>query len=78
MRVIKILLINFIVLLGGLILAEKILPVISLPIYSERTINLREHSPDQNKTFTVNKTDEKIKIYFLSNKFKKVETFITN
>jgi lysophospholipase L1-like esterase len=63
MRVIKILLINFIVLLGGLILAEKILPVISLPIYSERTINLREHSPDQNKTFTVNKTDEKINFF---------------
>ena len=63
MRVIKILLINFIVLFGGLILVEKILPVISLPIYSERTINLREHSPDQNKTFTVNKTDEKINFF---------------
>ncbi|MDG1385806.1 MAG: SGNH/GDSL hydrolase family protein [Flavobacteriaceae bacterium] len=62
-KIFKILLINFIVLFGGLILAEKILPVISLPIYSERTINLREHSPDQNKTFKVNKTDEKINFF---------------
>ena len=62
-KIFKILLINLTVLLTGFILVEKLLPVISLPIYSERTINLREHSPDQNKTFTVNKTDKKINFF---------------
>ena len=65
----KILLINLTVLLTGLILVEKLLPVISLPIYSERTINLREHSPDQNKTFTVNITDKKINFFTNSDGF---------
>ena len=62
-KIFKIILTNLTVLLTGLILVEKLLPVISLPIYSERTINLREHSPDQNKTFTVNKTDKKINFF---------------
>ena len=62
-KIFKTLLINLTVLLVGLILVEKLLPVISLPIYSERTINLREHSPNQNKTFTINKTDEKINFF---------------
>ena len=65
----KILLINLTILLTGLILVEKLLPVISLPIYSERTINLREHSPDQNKTFTVNITDKKINFFTNSDGF---------
>lgn len=62
-KIFKILLINLTVLLVGLILVEKLLPVISLPIYSERTINLREHSPNQNQTFTLNNTDEKIDFF---------------
>ena len=62
-KIFKTLLINLTVLLVGLILVEKLLPVISLPIYSERTINLREHSPNQNKTLTINKTDEKINFF---------------
>ena len=61
-KVFKTLLINLTVLFVGLILVEKLLPVISLPIYSERIINLREHSPNQNKTFTLN-TDEKINFF---------------
>ena len=68
-KIFKILLINLTVLLTGLILVEKLLPVISLPIYSERTINLREHSPDQNKTFTVNITDKKINFFTNSDGF---------
>jgi lysophospholipase L1-like esterase len=62
-RIFKIISINLILLITGLILVEKLLPVISLPIYSERTINLREHSPNQNKTFTLNKTDKKINFF---------------
>jgi len=62
-KIFKTLLINLTVLLVGLILVEKLLPVISLPIYSERTINLREHSPNQNKTFTLNNTDKKINFF---------------
>ena len=68
-KIFKTLLINLTVLLTGLILVEKLLPVISLPIYSERTINLREHSPDQNKTFTVNITDKKINFFTNSDGF---------
>jgi lysophospholipase L1-like esterase len=77
----KILFINFIVFFFGLILIEKILPVISLPIYSERTINLREHSPNQNKTFTVNKTEKKIEFFtnndgFLNEDENDIESYI--
>ena len=61
-RILKMILINLIVLFSGLILLEKLLPVISLPIYSERTINLREHSPNQDRTFTLDK-----KINFFTN-----------
>jgi lysophospholipase L1-like esterase len=80
-KIFKILLINLTVLLVGLILVEKLLPVISLPIYSERTINLREHSPNQNQAFTLNNTDEKIDFFtnndgFLNEDKKNIESVI--
>ena len=59
-RILQLIVINFLVLLTGLFLLEHLLPVISLPIYSERTINLREHSPNQNKTFKTNKTNQQV------------------
>jgi len=62
-RFFKIILINLILLFIGLLIIEKLLPVISLPIYSERTINLREHSPNQNKTFTIRNTGDKVDFF---------------
>ena len=53
-------LINFLILISCLFLLEHLLPVISLPIYSERTINLREHSPNQNKSFKKDKTNDEV------------------
>lgn len=68
-RVFKIILINLILLFVGLLIIEKLLPVISLPIYSERTINLREHSPNQNKTFTIRNTGDKVDFFTDSDGF---------
>ena len=80
-RTLQLIMINFLVLLTGLFLLENLLPVISLPIYSERTINLREHSPNQNKTFTVNKEEKKIEFFtnndgFLNKDENEIESYI--
>lgn len=80
-RTLQLIMINFLVLLTGLFLLENLLPVISLPIYSERTINLREHSPNQNKTFTVNKKEKKIEFFtnndgFLNKDENEIESYI--
>ena len=80
-RTLQLIMINFLVLLTGLFLLENLLPVISLPIYSERTINLREHSPNQNKTFTINKKEKKIEFFtnndgFLNKDENEIESYI--
>ena len=51
MKYLKLLIINLVSFLILLLLLEFFLPTISLPIYTNRKINLVEHSPNQNKKF---------------------------
>jgi len=54
MRSIKIIIINISLLISFVFVIEYFLPTISLPIYSERSINLREHNPNQSAIFNLN------------------------
>ena len=51
MKLIKIIGINLCLLILLLFTVEYFLPTIALPINSERSINLREHNPNQSSVF---------------------------